>query len=167
MNLTVKIKDQITPDLRRKYAALSNKQPLHEAIALGLVSLAKRSFTDGSLRPSAWAPKKDGTPATLRLTGTLAKSVRGIATARAATIVSDRHYAAIHQLGGTTAAHTIRPLNGQALRTPYGLFKKVNHPGSKIPARPYMPFYPSGRPTAPALLMIRRVLERKVTGRRA
>jgi len=47
-------------------------------------------------------------------------------------------YAAIHQLGGKTAAHVILPRNKKALKTPYGIFKKVNHPGSVIPARPYL-----------------------------
>jgi phage gpG-like protein len=53
-------------------------------------------------------------------------------------IGTNRVYAAIHQLGGKTAPRVIRPVRKQALRTPFGLFKKVNHPGSNIPARPYL-----------------------------
>jgi phage gpG-like protein len=51
-------------------------------------------------------------------------------------------YAAIHQFGGTTSAHTIMAKNRKALQFNVGgatiYRKKVNHPGSKIPARPYM-----------------------------
>jgi len=51
---------------------------------------------------------------------------------------TDKEYAAIHQMGGRTAAHIIMPRRKKALKTPYGLFKKVNHPGSVIPARPFL-----------------------------
>lgn len=51
-------------------------------------------------------------------------------------------YAAIHEFGGTTRAHRIVPRNSQALSFMQGgnrIFASgVNHPGSKIPARPYM-----------------------------
>ncbi len=160
--ITVRTRDFITPDLNAKYKAASDKVGIHQAIGLGLASLTKRAWTDSSLRPISWVNKSDGTPATLRKSGTLAKSIRTIATARAATIASDRHYAAIHQLGGRTQPHVIRPKNKKALKTPYGMFKKVNHPGSHIPARPFMPFAPNGKPTAHALKMINQVLKRKL-----
>lgn len=51
-------------------------------------------------------------------------------------------YAAIHELGGTTKPHVIRPKRKEALKFSFGgktvFAKVVNHPGSKIPARPYM-----------------------------
>ncbi|MDR2808069.1 MAG: phage virion morphogenesis protein [Spirochaetaceae bacterium] len=47
-------------------------------------------------------------------------------------------YGAIHQEGGTTRAHEIRPVNGKALKFGGRFTKKVNHPGSKIPPRLYM-----------------------------
>lgn len=64
-------------------------------------------------------------------------------------------YAAIHQFGGRTAAHVIKPRHKKALywpgagsftsagRSGGGYFEEhpirsVNHPGSKVPARPYL-----------------------------
>lgn len=47
-------------------------------------------------------------------------------------------YAAIQHFGGKTSAHMILARPGSALRTPYGLFKSVYHPGSQIPARPVL-----------------------------
>lgn len=152
------VRNTLTPDLSRLYRNCQDKTGLHAAIGQGLVSLGKRAFNDASVRPAAWAAKKDGTAARLRDTGTLAKSPRVTAvSAKDVTVGSDRHYAAIHQLGGRTPARVIRPKNKQALKTPYGLFKKVNHPGSVIPARPYLPFDKNGRPTPQAVRMIRSV----------
>lgn len=52
-------------------------------------------------------------------------------------------YAAIHEHGGTTRPHVIRAKAGGYLAFPgrdgNTVFRKsVNHPGSKIPARPYL-----------------------------
>lgn len=51
-------------------------------------------------------------------------------------------YAAIHEFGGTTRAHVIRPRNAKVLAFQMGganVFARfVNHPGSVIPARPYL-----------------------------
>jgi phage gpG-like protein len=60
-------------------------------------------------------------------------------------IGSNLPYAKIHQYGGKTPAHTIRPVRKQALRWmgPNGhiFAKSVNHPGSVIPARPFIVFH--------------------------
>lgn len=51
-------------------------------------------------------------------------------------------YAAIHQFGGKTRAHEIRPRRAKALRFAMGggdrFAKSVQHPGSNMPARPYL-----------------------------
>ena len=51
-------------------------------------------------------------------------------------------YAAIQEYGGTTKAHVIEAVNGKALAFMMGgkqvFFKRVNHPGSTIPAHRYM-----------------------------
>lgn len=51
-------------------------------------------------------------------------------------------YAAIHEFGGKTAAHRIEARNAKVLAFQMGgeqVFAKfVNHPGSNIPARPYL-----------------------------
>lgn len=51
-------------------------------------------------------------------------------------------YAAIHEFGGTTKPHAIEPRNKKALsfqgNNGHVFARFVNHPGSKIPARPYL-----------------------------
>lgn len=51
-------------------------------------------------------------------------------------------YAAIHQFGGKTRPHTIEAKAGKALHFSMGgamiHAKSVNHPGSKMPARPFL-----------------------------
>lgn len=59
-------------------------------------------------------------------------------------IGSPMEYAAIHQLGGKTKAHEIRPRNKKALAFGGLVVKSVNHPGSVIPARPFLPVGPNG-----------------------
>jgi phage gpG-like protein len=51
---------------------------------------------------------------------------------------SNMEYARIHQEGGKTKAHEIVPYKAKALYFNGGFAKKVNHPGSDIPPRPYM-----------------------------
>jgi len=63
-------------------------------------------------------------------------------------------YGAIHEFGGTTSAHVIRPVNKSILSWmgPGGVrvfARKVNHPGSRIPARPYLG--PALKRTAPQI----------------
>lgn len=51
-------------------------------------------------------------------------------------------YAAIHEYGGTTRPHVIEAKNGGVLAFQAGgraiFVRRVNHPGSKIPSRPFM-----------------------------
>ena len=58
-------------------------------------------------------------------------------TAEVGTIVE---YAAIHEYGGVTRAHTILPKNKKALFWPGARHpvKLVQHPGSKMPERPFV-----------------------------
>lgn len=84
------------------------------------------------IRRGAWPGK------ILQQTGQLASSVEGRSDATSATVGTNLVYAAIHQLGGTTRAHTITARKAGALRFG-GIFRRsVHHPGSKIPARPFL-----------------------------
>ncbi len=51
-------------------------------------------------------------------------------------------YAQIHEYGGHTQPHTILPKNARALAFPWkggqAFFRKVEHPGSKIPERSFL-----------------------------
>lgn len=92
--------------------------------------------------------------------GTLRSSVRTeIDRARLeGTVGTNVVYAKIHEYGGTTKPHRIEPRNAKALRfatamsiktkkaTRYAFVQYVNHPGSRIPARPWLrPAYESER----------------------
>ncbi len=159
------ISDLISPDLQARLRLASNKRGLHEAMGLSIISITKRAFNDSSLRAAPWPALASGLPSRLRKSGTLAKSVRVVSATEAAVVLgSDRKYAAIHQLGGTTSPHIIRAKNGKALFWPGAAHpvKQVKHPGSKIPSRPYFPFYRNGQPTPAAHTAILQVLEKRL-----
>lgn len=75
-------------------------------------------------------------------TGRLRNSINFKALARGVEGSTNVKYAAIHHLGGQTGAHTIVPRVKKALFWPGAAHpvKSVQHPGSKIPARPFLMF---------------------------
>ncbi|MFM7011629.1 MAG: phage virion morphogenesis protein [Betaproteobacteria bacterium] len=125
---------------------LVNRVPT-EALNLSgplLVGLSKLTFRD-SADPYGvpWAPLKsrDGKP--LLDSGNLRNSINFKVAASVLRIGPNVGYGAIHQTGGTTPARVITPKNAKALAFKIGgvtvFAKKVNHPGSKIPRRAYLP----------------------------
>ncbi len=109
-----------------------------------VVKSVKQNFREGG-RPEKWTKSKKPKGMTLIGTGTLMRSIhyKLDSDGNAVTIMTGpQKYAAIHQFGGTTAPHEIKAKNRRALQFTVGgvtLYrKKVNHPGSNIPARPYM-----------------------------
>lgn len=95
-------RDTITPDLRARISGVSGrrKAALLRLISDSLTYTARGSFNDRSYRPTPWPNKKDGSVATLQLNQLLARSPRTVsATPRHAILGSDRHYAAVHQMG--------------------------------------------------------------------
>lgn len=78
----------------------------------------------------------------LRQRGYLADSIRYQADENGVRIGTNRIYGAIHQFGGKTRPHVIRPKNKKALAWPGARHpaRAVNHPGSKITARPFLGF---------------------------
>ncbi len=79
---------------------------------------------------------------TLSLTGRLRRSITVAAGKGWAAVGTNVAYAAVHQFGGQSRPHIIEPKSKKALRTPYGIFRRVRHPGSKIPARPFLMVQP-------------------------
>ena len=59
-----------------------------------------------------------------------------------ASVGTNIKYAAIHQFGGPTRPHVILHHNKKALAFGGRVVKKVNHPGSRIPARPFLSITP-------------------------
>ncbi len=147
MKASLSLTDTISPGLRAKVRAVRDPKPILQALGLGLLSMTQDSFNNPSLRVAPWPNKLNGSPATLRKSQSLFKAWRvGQPTHNAITVANDRPYAPIHQFGGQTRPHVIRPKFGKALNFPGARHpvKKVNHPGSKIPARPMLPFFGRG-----------------------
>ncbi|MCL2524611.1 MAG: phage virion morphogenesis protein [Betaproteobacteria bacterium] len=142
-------------------AVMTNATPMMRAIASDLEYETEQNFQSQG-RPR-WLPLHASTEAA-RLKKGKGRSVlmilqdSGILAASLSTdygpdfvqIGSNVPYAAIHQFGGTTRPHVIRPKDKKALafgsKGKETVVKQVNHPGSKIPARPFMLF--TGPPEA-------------------
>lgn len=77
-------------------------------------------------------------------TGDLRRQYYVVATSAAVTVGNSMIYAAIQQFGGKTKAHDIFPRLKKALAFGGGVYKKVHHPGSTIPARPALPVRADG-----------------------
>jgi phage gpG-like protein len=75
-------------------------------------------------------------------TSRLRNSIDFRALARGVEGYTNVKYAAIQQLGGQTGPHTIVPRTKKALFWPGAAHpvKSVQHPGSRIPARPFLMF---------------------------
>jgi len=136
--------EALQKSLRELMTRMSNMSPIMKAIGDRVVEQTKRRFEAGGPAPdgTAWKTPKTANPKrirTLTVSGHLRDDIHFQVSGKNTVIIgSNKEYAAIHQLGGRTAAHIIRPRNKKALKTPYGVFKKVNHPGSVIPARPFL-----------------------------
>jgi phage virion morphogenesis protein len=131
-----------------------------------LVSSTQQRFEDGKgpdgkpWKPSARAKTEKGQ--TLVDTGRLRNSIGYQASEKAIVVGTNVEYGAIHQFGGKTEAHVIRAKNKKALAWPGGAHpvKEVHHPGSDIPARPYLGFSTEDRAEAKSILeaMMARIL---------
>jgi len=149
---------EVQRKLHEVSAKLNDPTPLMKAIAGILESETEENFQQQG-RPH-WVPlspayeaakaKRKGTTVLkiLQDSGILAGSLSTRYGSDYAEIGSNVPYAAIHQLGGQTRSHTIRPRDKKALaftgKNSKQVVKVVHHPGSKIPARPFLPF--SGNP---------------------
>ena len=91
-------------------------------------------------KPSVRAREEDGQ--TLTDTGRLRASITHRLGPGEVVIGTNVVYAAIHQFGGQTQPRVIRPKHKMALAFNVGgqtiVRKSVRHPGSKIPARPFL-----------------------------
>ncbi len=136
---------QLRSALQRLERAGINLTPAMRKIAGTLEQVVEANFeAEGRPRwePSARAKNENG--ATLQKSGRLASSITTDYDASSVVIGSNVEYAAIHQFGGKTKAHTIRPVKAKALAFGGSVVKSVNHPGSTIPARPFLPVTADG-----------------------
>jgi phage gpG-like protein len=155
----VKITLTLKGDLPNFAAAVQRAQSpeLMQRLGQDLVGIARRSFQDASLRAATWPARKGGgSHPLLTKSGALLRSfdVMGAAAGKV-TVGAKSKYAAIHQFGGRTKPHEIAAGPGKVLAFTgtYKFFgiasaarktfaKKVKHPGSVIPPRPYFPIKP-------------------------
>ena len=119
-------------------------KPVLAAVGNLAVKSVKQNFRVGG-RPTRWVETEKPKGKTMIGTGALMRQIHykvdddesGVTI-----MTGPQKYAAIHQFGGTTAPHEIKAKNRRALQFTVGgvtLYrKKVHHPGSNIPARPYM-----------------------------
>lgn len=99
-----------------------------------LTSGKQRSI--GSVKFSPWSGR------ILQRSGQLAGSIVQAFDANQAVVGSNKEYAAIQNFGGRTKPHVIRAKNKRALSFGGIVVRQVNHPGSDIPARPYLRLTP-------------------------
>lgn len=156
--MSLSIRDGITPELARIARDIKDRKPILKDMALQLVSITKRAFSDASLRPAPWPPRKSDGPTKykvraglknagqtrtakshnlLRLSGALWQSIRvAEVTHEQATVASDRVYAAAQQFG---------------------------YAPRKLPARPFFPFAtPTSEMTATAKEKIQKVARDRI-----
>lgn len=128
--------------LSRAGHKLGDTRALMESVGEALVSGTLKRFDDEEeptgkkWKPSARAAAEGGK--TLDDSSNLRDSIDYKATSDTVMVGSNLPYARIHQEGGKTKAHVIRPRKKKALAFGGVVRKKVNHPGSEIPARPYL-----------------------------
>ncbi len=129
--------------LERINQRVRDTTPLMAGIAAELAHQTELNF-EAEGRP-AWLGLKTGRDGKiLQDSGQLAASISTDHGQDFAQIGSNKVYAAIHQLGGKTKPHVIEAKPGKMLHFGGVFRKRVNHPGSNIPARPYLPFLADG-----------------------
>ena len=130
--------------LQRLAQGLQQRSPLMREIAALMGEAVEDNFAAQG-RP-AWAGLKSASRRGGKLlqdTGRLAGSVTQQSDNNTAAVGTNVKYAAIHQFGGQTSPHVIRPRNKRALAFGGRVVKSLNHPGSAIPARPFLQLAPA------------------------
>ena len=146
MQIQIHINDtEVNKALADLSARMRNLTPAMREIGEVVRTSVERNFAAGG-RPK-WGEsarvKREGGQ-TLSLTGRLRRSFARPDAVQAGNdrvaVGTNVVYAAIHQLGGKTSPRVIKAKNGKALFWPGARHpvKSVNHPGSKIPPRPFL-----------------------------
>ena len=143
MQINVEINDLESSRRMAELAAEGrNLHPLMLDIGEEMRRVVEGNFAEGG-RPEAWKPsprsRRDGGKP-LTDSGRLRRSITVDAVSDRVRVGTNVAYARIHQLGGKTKPHTIRPVHARALFWPGAKHpvKAVSHPGSNIPARPFL-----------------------------
>jgi phage virion morphogenesis protein len=141
--------EQVNQALKELAGKMKNLSPVMKAIGEYLLRSTEDRFNRQGPAPdgSPWAPLKASTlkrkkhGKILTESGHLRGSIRyQLQGPSSVAIGTNRVYAAIHQLGGKTSPSVIVPRTKKALFWPGAAHpvKSVRHPGSVIPARPFL-----------------------------
>ena len=133
--------------LSRLMRKVRDQRTMWEEIGLILRKSVDENFEqEGRPNWDEWSPAYGETkPAGDKIltgSGDLRRTIDSAADAEGVTIFSPEEYAAIHQFGGQTKPHEIKARFASVLHFFMGatpiFAKAVQHPGSKIPARPFL-----------------------------
>lgn len=153
---------QVDAILNGAVSKLTHPAPLMQTVATELATITALNFLAQG-RPR-WEALKNPSPRRaggmiLQASGRLRDSYVPFHTATSAGVGSNVVYAAIQHFGGKTKPHVILPKNGKVLAFNGRFAKKVNHPGSKIPARPAMPVDRNGQLQPEATIEIQSAIQ--------
>lgn len=127
--------------LARLAEGIRYRAPLMRTIAGTMQSAVDQNFEAGG-RPRWLGVKSRPNGSPLIDSGALRNSIRASWENDSAQVGTNLSYAAIHQFGGKTKAHKISPRYKKGLAFGGIVRKSVNHPGSEIPARPFLVLTP-------------------------
>ena len=133
--------NRVLSDMVRRIA---NPQPVFDEIGKYLIaSVINRFETESGPGGVPWKKSRRAERTggkTLRDRGHLVGSITHNVLPDGVEVGTNLVYGAIHQLGGRTPPRTIRPKRKRALYWPGAAHpvRSVNHPGSDIPARPFL-----------------------------
>lgn len=138
--------DAVRERLNEVAKRMENLSPIMKAIGERITRQTWERFNAGGPAPdgSPWAKPKSPNPkrrGTLRVTDMLRDSINyRLRGSNAVEVGTNLVYAAIHQFGGRTSPRTILPSRKKALFWPGAAHpvRSVKHPGSVIPARPFL-----------------------------
>ncbi|GAU08140.1 phage virion morphogenesis protein [Desulfoplanes formicivorans] len=135
---------QVQAMLGELLAKMGDLTPVMREIGEIVVTQSAEAFEQGGLPGHKWpesARVKASGGQTLVDTARLRNSITARASGNKVETGTNVVYAAIHQFGGKTKPRTIRPRTKKALVWPGASHPvtSVRHPGSKIPARPFLP----------------------------
>ncbi|MGL9774410.1 MAG: phage virion morphogenesis protein [Sodalis sp. (in: enterobacteria)] len=135
IDVTITVSDALRQALKRLAQSLSHRQPLMRSLSEDLYDAVMENF-EQEKRPR-WMPI-DRAGKILQQSGRLAASIDSDADNDQAVVEINVVYTRIHQQGTTTRPHIIPPRYKKALAFNGRVVKRVNHPGSTIPARPFL-----------------------------
>lgn len=134
--ITITFPPELEKALQRMADRVRNRQPLLQEISERMYKAVMDNFEQEG-RPVKWSPVSR-TGKILQKDGHLVSSIGTYSDNDRAVVGTNIIYARIQNQGGVTRPHVIRPKNKKALYFNGRFAKQVNHPGSDIPARPFL-----------------------------